>query len=143
MFGQVSARSRLKSRKSFLSKVQADAQSEKRRMELWEDKLSNLPAKTLMSLRVKEELPAGADAGWVNWKCLNRLRSGTGRCKTTLKRWGCLKTEDDICVCKSEQQTMAHILRCPLLEQECKADDLAEYNDVAKSCVQLWQNHNI
>ena len=35
---------------------------------------------------------------------------------------------------------MAHLLRYPLLEQKCKAKDLAEYNDVAKKCVQHWHS---
>ena len=27
---------------------------------------------------------------WVEWKCLDRLRTGTGQCKETLKKWGYL-----------------------------------------------------
>ena len=52
-------------------------------------------------------------------------------------------TDDVTCVCGSAPQTMDHLLRCPLLEQECNADDLAENNDSAKSCVQFWLKHNI
>lgn len=96
-----------------------------------------------MSINAKEELPPGADSSWAEWKCLNRLRSGTGRCKVTLKKWGYLNTEDVTCVCGTEPQTMEHLLRCPLLEQECDAEDLAEFNDSAKDCVQLWLKHNI
>ncbi len=48
--------------------------------------------------------------------------------------------DDDVnCVCGTEPQTMEHLLRCPLLEQTCNPEDLAEYTDVAKECVQLWQ----
>ncbi len=37
-------------------------------------------------------LPPGADASWAEWKCLNRLRSGTRRCKkVSLKKWSFLK----------------------------------------------------
>ena len=43
----------------------------------------------------------------------------------------------------AKTQTMAHLLRCPLLERKCKAKDLADYNDVAKKCVQHWLKHSI
>ena len=38
--------------------------------------------------------------------------------------------------------TTAHPLRCPLLEHDCKAEDLAEYNECARNSVQLWLKHN-
>ena len=38
---------------------------------------------------------------------------------------------------------MEHLLRCPLLEHDCKVEDLAEYNECARNCVQLWLKHNI
>ena len=96
-----------------------------------------------MSISAKEELPPGADSTWAEWKCLNRLRAGNGRCKVSLKKWGYQNTEDVTCICGIEPQTMEHLLRCPLLEQECKAKDLAENNDTAKNCVQHWLKHNI
>ncbi len=69
--------------------------------------------------------------------------TGTRRCKVSLKKWGFLKDDDVNCVCGTEPQTMEHLLRCPLLEQTCNPEGLAEYNDVAKECVQLWQKHSI
>ena len=97
-----------------------------------------------MSISANEELPPGADSSWTEWKCLNRLRTGTGRCKVNLKKWGYRMNEDVTCECGSEPQTMDHLLRCPLLEQECRATaDLAVFNDRAKNCVQLWLKHNI
>ena len=44
------------------------------------------------------------------------------------------------CECISVPQTVDHLFRCPLLGQECRAADLAEFNDRAKDCVQLWLN---
>ena len=41
-----------------------------------------------MSISANEELPPGADLSWTEWKCLNRLRTGTGHCKVNLKQWG-------------------------------------------------------
>ena len=35
---------------------------------------------------------------------LNRLRSGTGRSRVTLKKWGYLNSDDITCVCGSEPQ---------------------------------------
>ena len=96
-----------------------------------------------MSMCAKEELPPGADSSWAEWKCLNRLRTGTGRCKVSLKKWGFLNNDDAMCECGTEPQSMEHLLRCPLLEHDCKAEDLAEYNKCARNCVQLWLKHNI
>ena len=96
-----------------------------------------------MALPAQEQLPPGANSNYAVWKCLNRLRSGKGRCKVTLQEWGYLKDADVTCVCRSEPQTMDHLLKCPLLNQECTAEDLAEFNDAAQDCVQLWLKHNI
>jgi hypothetical protein len=143
MFGYKPAKSRLKSRNSFLSKVNPKAKAEAARSELWRERLVNAPPRITMCLPVKEELPPGNNDTWVNWKCLNRLRAGTGRCKSNLKKWGCLKSPDDVCDCGTESQTMSHVLRCPQLDQECRKEDLAEYNDVAKRCVAHWARENI
>ena len=68
---------------------------------LWKERLANHP--TPLSTFV-EELRPGADASLTEWRCLNRLWSGTGRCKVTLKEWGYL--EDDVtCQGGSESQT--------------------------------------
>ena len=116
-----------------------------------------------MSICAKEELPPGADSSWAEWKCLNRLRTGTGRCKVSLKKCGFLNNDDATCECGTEPQSrehlsrcplfmehllrcplfMEHLSRCPLLEHDCKAEDLAEYNECARNCVQLWLKHNI
>ena len=77
-----------------------------------------------MSMCAKEELPPGVDSSWEECKCLNRLRTGTGRCKISLKKWGFLKNGDATCECGTEPQFMEHLLRCPLLEHDCKAEAL-------------------
>ena len=143
LFGHVPAMSRLKSRKSFLNAVNPSATAEDIRSAYWSERLSNLPSRTTMSLCAKEELPPGADSRWAEWKCLNRLRTGTGRCKVSLKNWGFIYKDDVTCECGTAPQSMEHLLRCPLLEHECKAKDLAEYNECARNCVQLWLKHGI
>ena len=46
--------------------------------------------------------------------------------------------DDTTCDCKEADQTMEHLLECPLLRQTCSLDDLMVYNDVAKECVRQW-----
>ena len=53
---------------------------------------------------------------FLEWRCLNRLRTDTGRCKANLMKWGYRMTEDVTCECGSDPQTMDHLLRCPLLD---------------------------
>lgn len=56
---------------------------------------------------------------------------------------GLTNTDDTICVFSTEPQSPKHLLRCLLLEQECKADDLVANNDIALSCDQLWLKYII
>ena len=90
----------MKSRKSFLNTVHPGAKAENTRIALWKEKMPNLPRKVSMSMIASEYLPPGADSTWVEWKYLNRLRTGTGWCKETLKKWGYL----------SKTQSKAHLL---------------------------------
>ena len=140
VFNQTPAANRLKSRKSFLSSVDPLATSAaSTRVALWEERISTHPTATSMALKPQEELPPGADTKWTEWKCLNRLRTGVGRSKVSLQKWGYLDTaEDVICDCRTAPQTMQHLLQCPVLEQVCTADDLAVYNENAQKCVQQW-----
>ena len=141
MHGHVPAKSRLKSRKSFLNAVEPDKAAYVREI-LRKERLANHPTPLSTFVGDKEELPPGADASWTEWRSLNRLRSGIGRSKVTLKEWGYL--EDDVtCQCCSEPQTLNHFLRCPLLEKECTSQDLAKFNDCARGCVQHWLKHDI
>ena len=84
MYGHEPAKSRLKSRKSFLAAVEPDGELNTRET-LWQDRVALLPSTTSMALLAREELPPGNESSWAEWKCLNRLRSGKGRCKVTLQ----------------------------------------------------------
>ena len=108
---------------------------------MWDERCSHLMPATSMALKPSEELPTGAETRWIEWKCLNRLRTGVGRSKEFLQRWGYLGDSSDLkCECGTEPQTMQHLLECPLLEQTCITRDLADYNDTAHKCVQHWLN---
>ena len=61
-----------------------------------------------------------------------------GRCKHNLRKWKYTEEDDTTCDCKETDQTMEHLLECPLLRQTCSLDDLMVYNDVAKECVRQW-----
>ena len=82
--------------------------------------------------KVAESLPAGSGEDWVCWRALNRLRTGVGRAKTVMRRWGYLDDAQSVdCDC-GEPQTMAHLLSCRLLDEACTADDLATVTERAK-----------
>ena len=69
-----------------------------------------------------------------------RLRTGVGRAKTTMRRWGYLDDAQSVdCDC-GEPQTMAHLLSCRLLDEACTADDLATVTERAKACARKWEN---
>ena len=42
---------------------------------------------------------------------------------------------DTVCDCAEQTQTMNHLLKCPLLSEECTTEDLMEYNEYAKVCL--------
>ena len=48
---------------------------------------------------------------------------------------------DTIYNCGVQTQTMDHMLKCPMLQQECTTQDLMEYNETAKECVFQWMNN--
>ena len=136
LFGSEPAPTRLKSRRSFLSHVQPKAETN---MERWIDKLKSNPPSVDMRIQPSESLPPGSNAPWPTWKTLNRLRSGVGRTRENLIKWG-YHTGNPSCNSGTETQTMEHLLQCPLLKAPCSRDDLSTFNDTAKNCVKLWQS---
>ena len=70
-----------------------------------------------------EDLGPGCEAPWLHWKCLNRLRTGMGRCKSNMLKWK-YSDADTICDCAEQTQTIDHLLKCPMMPQECTTDDL-------------------
>ena len=47
---------------------------------------------------------------------------------------------DTVCECGTSEQTMQHLLRCPLLENECSLEDLVTANEKALHCARAWPN---
>ena len=131
---------RLKSRKSFMATtIPLQSTPENTRVQMWKDRLSTIPDVTKMEIQPTESLPPGANEMWMNWKCLNRLRTGVGRCKETMHKWG-YTVGSTLCDCGQEPQTMQHMLRYPLLDEACTINDLAQNTQRAQKCVQQWKD---
>ena len=141
LFHHRPAASRLKSWKSFMRTVTpVDSSASSSRLRLWKDSLTDVPASVNMGLEVAESLPAGSGEDWLCWRSLNRLRTGVGRAKTVIRRWGYLDDAQSVdCDC-GETQTMAHLLSCCLLDEACTADNLATVTERAKACTRKWEN---
>ena len=139
LFHHQPATSRLKSRKSFMGTVTPlDSSASSGRLRLWEDSLTDVPASVKMGLEVADFLLAGSGEDWLCWRALNRLRTGVGRAKTVMRRWGYLDDAHSVdCDC-GEPQTMAHPLSCRLLDEACTADDLATVTERAIACARKW-----
>ena len=140
LFHHQPAASRLKSRKSFMRTVMPlGSSASSSRLRLWKDSLTDVPASVKMGLEVAECLPAGSGEDWLCWRALNRLRTGMGRAKTVMRRWGYLDDAQSVdCDC-GELQAMAHLLSCRLLDEACTADDLATVTERAKACARKWK----
>ena len=137
LHGHNLSRKRLKSRNSFIHARDELIQSPStRRLEQWSQHLQSVPHR--LPQTPSECLASGASGTWTEWRCLNRVRTKMGRCKHNLRKWKYTDEDDTTCDCKEADQTMEHLLECPLLRQTCSLDDLMVYNDVAKECVRQW-----
>ena len=68
---------------------------------------------------------------------LNRLRTRTGRCKVLMQKWGF--NEDGLTACEcGDEETMKHLLVCPILPRPCTHEDLEEFKPWSRSCAQHW-----
>ena len=112
-----------------------DGSARTRRLNLWSSHLQTTPHK--LSFSPKESLPPGSSEAWPTWSSLNRLRTGTGRCKSLMQKWGFNEDGQTTCEC-GDEQTMKHLLVCPILPQPCTHEDLEEFNPRARSCAQHW-----
>ena len=99
-------------------------------------KYGTIPYFTVRLATLAETLPPAGN-NWAKWKCLNRLRSGVGRSREALSRWGYL-SGPTTCDCGTEPQTMEHLLQRPLLGGPCTAKDLALYNTKGQQCTKHW-----
>ena len=81
-----------------------------------------------------EDLATGHDSPWLNWRCLNRLRTGYTCSKEQRKKWGYFNG-DTTCECGLATENTSHMLQCTLLAHPCTLDDLLEFNDTAQACI--------
>ena len=79
-----------------------------------------------------EDLATGHDSPWLNWRCLNRLRTGYTCSKEQRKKWGYFNG-DTTCECGLATENTSHMLQCTLLAHPCTMDDLLEFNDTAQN----------
>ena len=127
---------RLKSRHSFIHSTEPlVTKPAAARVTAWSAHLQTVANKLLDE--PKESLASGSTLPWPEWMCLNRLRTGMGRCKHNMRKWG-YSEEDTTCECREAEQTMKHLLECPLLRQTCSNVDLIHYYEPAKECVKQW-----
>ena len=127
------------SRKSFMRAVTPpDWSASSCRLRLWKNSLTDVPASVKMGLDVAESLPAGAGEDWLCWRALNRLRTGVGRAKTVMRRWGYLADAQWVDYDCGQPHTMAHLISCRLLDEPCTADDLATLTERAMACARKW-----
>ena len=138
LFGHTPARRRLKSRRSFLTSVQpVHFPAKVVRVNEWKRRLEEKAHAGLVNLY--EDLATGHDSPWLNWRCLNRLRTGYTCSKEQRKKWGYFNG-DTTCECGLATENTSHMLQCTLLAHPCTMDDLLEFNDTAQACIERWKN---
>ena len=61
-------------------------------------------------------------------------------CKSNMLKWK-YNDADTRCDYGEQTQTMDHLLKSPMLHQECTTEDLMEYTEAAKVGVFKWMNN--
>ena len=137
LFGHTRARSRLKSRRSFLTSVQpVHIPAKVVRVNKWKRRLEENAHACLLNLY--EDLATGHDCPWLNWRCLNRLRTGYTCSKAQSKKWGYFNG-DTTCECGQAAETTAHMMQGSLLAHPNSLDDLLKFSDTAQACTERWK----
>jgi hypothetical protein len=67
----------------------------------------------------------------LTWRILNRMRTGVGRIKDNMKKWGLLERTSKTCEYGMEQ-SMKHIMQCPIYPYLSTQDDVINVNDDVK-----------
>ena len=101
---------RLKSRKSFLHNTPPlNMPSEEMRIEQWKNRLRECPLKPDFNIEPAKVLAPGHQVPWKDWRCLNRLRTGTVKTRSTLAKWK-FHNGPTLCKCGTADDTAAHLL---------------------------------
>ena len=86
-------------------------------------------------------LPTGSDQPWLCWYSLNRLPTGIGRAKTTMRRWGYIDNTQSVNSDCGEHQIMAHLLCGRLIDERCSSEYIITgVTEKAKAFVRMWQH---
>ena len=107
---------------------------------------SSLPSKSCPSQRMEEKtggectcrLCKNKQTTWLNWRCMNRLRTGSTCSKEQRKKWGYFNG-DTTCEYGLATENTSHMLQYTLLAHPCTLDDLLEFNDTAHACTERWK----
>ena len=78
-------------------------------------------------LRGRSTPGSSSSEAWPTWSSLNRLRTGTGRCKSLMQKWEFNEDGQTTCEC-GDKQTTKHLLVCPILPQTCTHEGMEEFN---------------
>ena len=104
LFGHIPARSRLKSKKDFLTSVKPSyfvvGCNE------WQRRSRN--KSRLGMVKLNEEPAKRYDSPWLTWRCLNRLRIGYTCSKEQMKKWGYFNG-DTTRACGLDEENTAHV----------------------------------
>ena len=119
LFCHIPARSRLNSRKDFLTSVKPSYFSSK--VVRCNERRSRDKSRLGM-VNLNEEPAKGYDSPWLTWRCLNRLRTGYTCSKEQRKKWGSFNG--------LYAENTTHMLRCSLLTHPCTLDELLKFNDI-------------
>ena len=90
------------------------------------------------SANLTQSLARGHTSQWTTWKCINILRTGVTCSKEQWKKWGFYEG-DTTCDCGVSSENTRLMLECPLLAHSCSLDDLLQFNETAKQCVEQWK----
>jgi hypothetical protein len=137
MYARVPATSRLKSRRSFATNAALLHQTpQEARLKAWKSRLNEASA----YIAPAERLPPGANENWITWKALNRLRTGVGRSKDNLQKWGIRPGNSNVlCECGTVQTTQ-HMTQCSLCPASCTEEDLMKATPRAIEVAKYWQS---
>ena len=111
------------------------------RLQMWNNQLTNARATIQFGLEAAEALPAGSGQTWICWRSLNRLRTGIGLAKTTMRRWGYIDNTQSVNCDYGEPPTTAHLLCYRLLDEHCSPEDLTIATERATVCARVWQHY--
>ena len=128
LYEQDPARKILKSRHSFLHSVERWQHPHSKTNPL----VQPYPGNTTRALHQRQGIVTARFES-----SLNHLRTGTRRCKVLTQKWGFNEDGQTAYEC-GDEQTMKHMLICPILPKHCSHEDLERVQPRPRSCAHHW-----